>query len=31
MEFQWYNDLKKILGAVHLAAGDPTPGFLLVL
>jgi hypothetical protein len=27
MEFQWYSDLKKISGAVHLAAGDPAPGF----
>jgi hypothetical protein len=27
MKFQWYSDLKKISGAVHLAAGDPTPGF----
>jgi hypothetical protein len=31
MEFQWYSDLKKILGAMHLAAGDPTPGFASVL
>jgi hypothetical protein len=30
MEFQWYGDLK-ISGAVHLAAGDPAPGFALAL
>jgi hypothetical protein len=31
MEFQWYSDLKKISGTVHLAAGDPMPGFVLAL
>jgi hypothetical protein len=27
MKFQWYSDVKKISGAVHLAAGDPVPRF----
>jgi hypothetical protein len=27
MEFQWYSDLKKISGAVHLAAGETVPRF----
>jgi hypothetical protein len=31
MELQWYSDLKKISGAVHLAAGDPAPGFASAL
>jgi hypothetical protein len=30
MEFQWYSDLK-ISSAVHLATGDPAPGFALAL
>jgi hypothetical protein len=31
MEFQWYNDLKKISGEVHLAASDLAPEFASAL